>query len=106
MKLYGCKPHSDCEWSMMVAANSVREAKQIARGTFPSDEGADYIEMHVRLVRQVTVPESISSPQVFETCDGNEAWICAAWGFHEEMCWGCTRYREKHAVWVADAEFE
>ena len=80
------------EDGITVVAISAKEAKKLAWPVlldYYSD--AEYIDLRVKQNRAITVPEDITEPTVYESC---EAWNCAMWDF-QEPCETCICRFEK-----------
>lgn len=96
LMVYRVRPHRDSEWCVVVVARDCQEAKRIGWDIFPVRE-ADYIDMRVNLVKGIEVPAYITQPHGWDSCWGQENWLCGAFVFDPENCEGCKRYDEKYA---------
>ncbi len=85
--------YDDCQ--IVVIARNRQEAKRLGYPVLCGwSDYCEYIEVRVRRIWSVDVPDRITEPTAIEHCCGNEDWICAAWRY-SEMCEGCVHQDAK-----------
>jgi len=93
MKLYAVSESREWEWSVMVAAHTMKEAKKIGYReivSLVSKHDIDYLQVRVRRIENIEVPETILMPTAYVTCE-DAAWLCGAWNQDECCCNPCER---------------
>ena len=70
LKLYRVIPHKDADWQVLVVHHSWRQAKAMGYDAFPCSDAGDFIDCRVRLVREITPPDTETVPRIIET------WVC------------------------------
>ncbi len=93
LRLWYVQYHEDEYW-VLVAARSRGEAKALFHRlcTNESDMDGEWTDIRAHLCTKVTIPESITEPQVFERC---EPWMCDAFFGFGDACVGCVNEAKK-----------
>lgn len=81
------------DFGIIVVAHNIRQALVMGRRELMNiDDDAEFLEIRVRWLKQITPPETVTKPSIITSCDGHEEWACNAWDCSEEFCRGCKQF--------------
>jgi len=88
---YFVRPEKDEEWGVVAVAHSAREARLLAFPVLRSFTQVEWIETRALWLKEITVPDSVIAPGVWDECN-RERWMCLAWEV-TSWCLSCPHRR-------------